>query len=91
MALDTKNHRAGCCRTAIVGALVDTRSQGLNIEYLTVAIVSAFGTGDVRGHFTAALRAVLELRSRPAIGATALFLPAFGSTSLGNSHDEMCV
>jgi len=61
-------------------------STDLDVEHLTVAVVATGGTRDVRRHLAAALRATLEDRCTPTLGATAHFLTAFGLAALWNGH-----
>jgi hypothetical protein len=60
---------------------------GFDIEHLSVAIITAGWAGDVRGHFAAAFRAVLEDGSTPTVRTTTHFLTAFGLAALWNGHD----
>jgi hypothetical protein len=62
-------------------------SERLDIEHLPVAVGTARGAGDVRGHFAAAFRAVLEDGSTPTVRTTAHFLTAFGLAALWYGHD----
>jgi hypothetical protein len=55
-------------------------------DHLSVAIIPAGRAGDVRGHFTAAVRAVFKERSTPTVCTTAHFLTTFGLAALWNGH-----
>jgi hypothetical protein len=57
-----------------------------HIEHLAVAIVATGWASDVRGHFAAAFRAVLEDWGTPTVRTTAHFLTAFRLAALWYGH-----
>jgi hypothetical protein len=73
-------------RAAICQRIGREASESLDIEHLTVAVITTGRAGNVRRHLAAALGAALEDRCTPTLGATAHFLTAFGLAALWNGH-----
>jgi hypothetical protein len=84
--LNTKNHRLRKNSDGDLSEITRNESKCFHLDHLTVAIVAARRTSNVRWHFAAALGAALEDRGTPTRGATAHFLTAFGLAALWNGH-----
>jgi hypothetical protein len=84
--VNTKNHRPGKTPDGDPSETMRAASECFDIEHLAVTIIAAGRAGNVRRHLAPTLRATLEDRRAPALGATTHFLTAFGLAALWNGH-----